>query len=471
MSSRKRRVPTANPPNAEKYVVAADAWVSAGVTPQVLVDGISEIGGSVLLPDGRLFVIGATGFTALYTPPPIANQVGTWTQGPTIPQVNPNQPLGAVDAPACLLPNGNVLFSVGPITSPASFQPPTFFFEYDPVADAITAVPAAATAGATPYFGRMLMLPTGQALYTAYSATVELYTPSGAPDPVWLPTITSVPSALRRGASYTLSGRQINGLSQCSYYGNDATNATNYPLVRLRSPSSGQVYYCRTSDYSTMGLNTGTVIHNCRFRVPAAMPFGSYCLEVVVNGIASACHTVSVTKKWFKELKYEIKEKIEIIDNLKEIRDLKLKQIPDIVDQKLIRENIDIFEQIQDEWVKTVRTLAENVDRSNEELSRTFIEPEERPAIARTAARAEERIELPKISAAEARRTQEKRAFPDDRKEIISKEAEELHEFIHSMSKMSTQELERKSRALKTTAMARMATSAAKKTSPRPKKK
>ena len=81
-------VDCSSPSNAEKYVIAANQWVAAGSTPQVLVDSISEIGPSVLLPDGRLFVIGATGFTAIYTLPPIANQAGTWAQGPSIPQVN-----------------------------------------------------------------------------------------------------------------------------------------------------------------------------------------------------------------------------------------------------------------------------------------------------------------------------------------------------------------------------------------------
>ena len=151
-------VDCSNPPNAEKYIIASNQWVAAGATPQVLVDSISEIGGSVLLPDGRLFVIGATGYTALYTPPPIANQAGTWVQGPTIPQVNPGQPLGAVDAPAVVLPNGNVLFTVGPITTPATFQTPTFFLEYNPTTNAIAAVPAASTSAQVPYFGRMLML-------------------------------------------------------------------------------------------------------------------------------------------------------------------------------------------------------------------------------------------------------------------------------------------------------------------------
>lgn len=428
-------VDCSNPPNAEKYIIASNQWVAAGATPQVLVDSISEIGASALLPDGRVFVIGATGFTALYTPPPIANQLGSWVQGPTIPQVNLGQPLGAVDAPAVVLPNGNVLFTAGPITSPATFQAPTFFFEYDPASNSIAAVPGAATAAQVPYWGRMLMLPTGQALYTAGSTAVSIYTPSGGPDPVWLPTITSCPSSVRRGRTYTLSGRQINGLTQCVYYGNDATQATNYPIVRLESGSD--VYYCRTSGYSTMGLQTGTIIHTCNFIVPASVPLGNYCLRVIANGIRSACRRVGVTNKWFKELKYEIKEKLEIVENLKELRDVNVKRLPDIDDIKRIREDFDvnIFEQIQQEWVTTVRTLAQNVDQANEELSRTFIVPDERPIVGPPPPVIEE-LKVPRISAEEARIGQEKRAFNDGREELaVSREAEAFHRLVHALSR------------------------------------
>jgi hypothetical protein len=428
-------VDCSNPPNAEKYIIASNQWVAAGTTPQVLVDSISEIGASVLLPDGRVFVIGATGFTVLYTPPPIANQVGTWVRGPTIPQVNPNQPLGAVDAPAVVLPNGNVLFTAGPITTPATFNAPTFFFEYDPVANTIAAVPAAATSNEVPYWGRMMMLPNGQALYTAGSTVVSLYTPSGAPDPVWLPTITTCPSSVRRGVTYTLSGRQINGLTQCVYYGNDATQATNYPIVRLES--GGAVYYCRTSGYSTMGLQTGTIVHSCQFTVPASVPLGTYCVRVVANGIASACKTIGVTNKWFKELKVEIKEKFEILEDLKRIRDVDLKRIPDIGDLKRIREDfdVDIFEKIQEEWVKNVRTMAQGVDQANSELSRTFIAPDERPVVGPPPPLIEE-LKVPKITAAQARIGQEKRAFNDGRKELaVSREAEEFHNQLHAVSR------------------------------------
>jgi hypothetical protein len=432
-------VDCSNPPNAEKYVIAADQWVAAGATPQVLVDSISEIGASVLLPDGRLFVIGATGFTALYTPPPIANQPGTWVQGPSIPQVNPNQPLGAVDGPACVLPNGCVLFTASPITNPATFQAPTFFFEYDPVANTITNVPAAAPSNTQCYFGRLLILPNGQMLYSAYDTTVSLYTPSGSPDPVWVPTITSCPSSVRRGNTYTLSGRQINGLNQGSYYGNDATNATNYPIVRLHSTTSGSVYYCRTSNFSTMGVQTGTAVHSCSFTVPSSVPLGGYHIVVIANGIASAGRAISVTIKRFKELKWEIKEKAEIVENLKELIDTKIKRVPDI-DFK-INEEIDFLKRFEEEWVQTVRNVALNVDEANAELSRTFIGPAERPFITIPEPLVEELV-VPKVSAAEARRGQQKIAFVDGRKELaVSKEAEQLHELIHNLWRSGGKEL------------------------------
>lgn len=429
-------VDCSNPPNAEKYIIASDEWVNAGTTPDVLVDSISEIGASVLLPDGRLFVIGATNSTALYTPPPIANQVGTWERGPTIPSNSSGQALGAVDAPAVVLPNGKVLFSVGPITTPATFQSPTYFFEYDPEANAINPVPGAATASAVPYKGRMLLLPTGQVMYSAYSTTVDLYTPDLSPDPVWRPTITHAPSVIRRGRSFTLHGRQINGLTQAAYYGNDATQATNYPIVRLESKTSSAVYYCRTSDYSTMGLQTGTIIHNCRVHVPASVPNGSYCLKVVANGIESpGCQNVSVTNKLFKELKIEFKEKMEVIEEIKAISDIRQKRIPDI-DLKGIREDVTIFERIDEEWKQTIQNIATTVDQTNVEFSRSFITKEERPEVGFPPPL----IEKPwvkQISEKEAHRFQEKDAFAegDNRKLVISREATELHEVIHSIWK------------------------------------
>lgn len=96
-------------PQTEKYIIASDRWVICGSTPQDLVEAASiEIGPALLLPDGRLFSIGATGYTALYTMAADSNEAGTWASGPSFPPQN-GKTIGAKDAPAALMPNGVVL--------------------------------------------------------------------------------------------------------------------------------------------------------------------------------------------------------------------------------------------------------------------------------------------------------------------------------------------------------------------------
>lgn len=375
-------------PQTEKYIIAADKWILTGNTPQDLVEAASiEIGPALLLPDGRVFAIGATGHTALYTPPAIASQVGSWAAGPTFPVVSGKQ-LGAKDAPGVLLPNGNVLCAVGPVDGVGGdFLSPTYFYEYDPAANTLNAVATPPTSGGPPFVGRFLLLPTGQALFVNGSSNVQVYTPSGSPDPVWKPTITSVPGFLQQSHTYTLNGRQINGLSQANSYGDDAQMATNYPLVRLQNTASGHVFYCRTFNHSTMGVNTGTVIHSTQFTVPAGVPNGAATVTVVANGIASdPVHvTVGVIKlKEIKELKLEIKEIKEVKE--KEIKEIKeLEKLP-VENLKLVVEN-NIKNSEGGDLINNMLTamgrLAERIDQSEVEKAqqRSFIQPEERPDV------------------------------------------------------------------------------------------
>jgi hypothetical protein len=276
-----------NHPRAEKYVIPANAWVSAGTLPVDLVEGSSiEIGPAFLLPDGRVFAVGATSHTAVYTPPPVANQTGTWTAGPDFPHSPSGQSLGAKDAPGCLLINGNVLCVGGPVDGVSGdYLPPTYFFEFDGVS--LNRVPDPPNAGSVPYVGRMMLLPTGQVLFANGSKAIYAYTPSGAPDPAWRPHITAHPALLRPWHTYTLSGRQLNGLSQAVGYGDDAASATNYPIVRLRHLGTGRVHYCRTFDHSSMGVATGLSIQSTNFAVPFGIEAGLTELVVVANGIAS----------------------------------------------------------------------------------------------------------------------------------------------------------------------------------------
>lgn len=287
-----------NHPRAEKYVIPANAWVSAGTVPVDLVEASSiEIGPACLLPDGRVFAVGATRHTAVYHPPPIANQPGTWSVGPDFPLSSTGQTLGAKDAPGSLLPNGNFLCVAGPVDGVSGdYLPPTLFFEFN--GSSLIRVSDPPNSTSVPFVGRMLLVPTGQVLFAAGSPAVYVYSPTGSPDPAWRPQITSYPATVRPLNTYTLHGRQLNGLSQAVSYGDDASAATNYPIVRLKNLATGRVRYCRTFDHSTMGVATGTSIQSTNFAVPWGTNTGLTQLCVIANGIVSDCVTINVLP-WF----------------------------------------------------------------------------------------------------------------------------------------------------------------------------
>jgi len=282
-----------NHPQAEKYLPSSNTWVSAGTVPSDLVQGYSiEIGPAVVLPDGRAFCTGATGATDLYTPPATPASPGTWTAGPVFPSDGTGQAREAKDTPGVLLPNGHVLVTVGP--GGDGFNAGATFYEYDPLANTLSQVPTPANAGGNPYNMRMLLIPTGQVLASASSGDIEVYTPDGDPEEDWRPTIVSVPAVIRNKQTYQLTGTQLNGLSQACSYGDDATMATNYPIVKLRSNVNGKEYYCRTFDHSTMAIATGNAVVTTNFKVPFNVPTGAADLIVIANGIASEPVDVTV---------------------------------------------------------------------------------------------------------------------------------------------------------------------------------
>jgi len=297
-------------PKAQRYVPRLDEWVDCAPSPvNLAIDtlkgvGVYETGPVILLPSGKAFVIGGPGQTAIFTPGPHATDPGSWIAGPVFPNDTsgtPNWPtLTALDAPACLLPSGKVVCMAG-TTEPDSgdyfsFNP--VFLEYDPHSSATTLPQLDAQpslpAGNWTWQSLFLLLPTGQLLCSAHSNSLFLYTPdpaSGVPHHSWRPAHISVPDCMVPGHSYRLFGTQINGLSQALSYGDDAGMATNYPIVRLTKPFSGEVVYVRSHDFSTMGVATGNEaprdLHSCMIDIPPGLPLGDWRLVVIANGIAS----------------------------------------------------------------------------------------------------------------------------------------------------------------------------------------
>ena len=59
-------------------------------------------------------------------------------------------------------------------------------------------------------------------------------------------------------------GKQLNGQLAGAAYGDDDQMDSNYPVLRLLS-SAGNTYYCKTSNWSTTGVATGTTPETVNF--------------------------------------------------------------------------------------------------------------------------------------------------------------------------------------------------------------
>jgi Kelch motif len=232
-----------------------------------------EVGPAILRPNGTVFATGSNsaagpGHTAIYTPPAVPTDPGTWTPGPDFPNGD-----NAGDSFAALLPNGNVLV-LGNSGELYQF-------------DGVNLIPELNASGA------LLVLPTGQVVVA--NNTVRLYTPSNVTYlPSWAPTITTYPGTVVRGSTYQIFGKQFNGLSQAAAFGDEDETATNYPLVRITNQSTGHVFYARTHGHSTMAVATGNATVSTNFDVPAGMETGASSLQVVANGIPSPAVAITV---------------------------------------------------------------------------------------------------------------------------------------------------------------------------------
>jgi hypothetical protein len=272
-------------PNSEVYDPSAGSWSSAGSTiVQLPASPSEEIGPAVLRPDGTVFATGGTSNTAIYN-----TATGGWSVGPTF-----SNGLDIADGPGALLPSGNVLVDA----SPGVFQCCSSFFEFN--GSNLLSVPSPPMLSLfdfprSSYQGRMLVLPTGQILFTKGSSAVVVYTPAGLPQVEWKPVIASAPGTILLGSYNNLiSGTQFNGLSQGAAYGDDAQMATNYPLVRITNNATGHVHYIKTHDHSTMAVATGSAPVSTQADLTTNLETGFSTLQVVANGIASNGVTVAV---------------------------------------------------------------------------------------------------------------------------------------------------------------------------------
>ncbi|MFI4969230.1 MAG: Ig-like domain repeat protein, partial [Lysobacterales bacterium] len=297
---------------SEIYDPVANTWGSNANTQVALSDlggncNSQEVGPAVQRADGTIinFTGNPAGRNAVYS---IGSNTWSNTAAMNFPVISGAQ-YGAADAPASLLPDGNVLVMSSPVTCHQTkpgpppvysiFNKPVHFFEWDganltQVADSPNA------SSLISYQGSMLLLPSGEVLLMAYDQAstdeVQLYSSGGAPQDAWRPVIDTAPSVVGPGDSYAISGAQFNGFSQGAAYGDDYQMATNYPLVRITNTGSGHVVYARTHDHSRMGIESvgSAEIVTTTFDAPSTLELGASTLVVVTNGIPSLPFDINV---------------------------------------------------------------------------------------------------------------------------------------------------------------------------------
>ena len=287
------------------YNPATNTWAVAPDTIGTL-NGIpspfgSDDGPAAILPDGHVIFAADAGISGFTSSGNITagSKVITGIPSTAILQVfwsvsGKGIPGGAyivsVDSPSQVtISNAATATTKGDAISwGGTYSNPTELFDFDPTTNKLVQVTSALPDGNLPYEGsyptRMLLLPTGQLLFSDSSSQLWVYTSSGEAN-WWLrPFITNV--CYMGGGQFNLAGFQLDGQSAGAAYGDDDQMDSNYPIIRMVN-FSGDVFYARTFNWSKIGVGDGTGYETVDFTLNPAVTPGDYFLIVSGAGISS----------------------------------------------------------------------------------------------------------------------------------------------------------------------------------------
>jgi hypothetical protein len=197
--------------------------------------------------------------------------------------------IASVDSPSQVTINtaATATASADAINWGGTFSNPTELFEFDPVMNSIHQITSTLPDANLPFEGsyptRMLILPTGQLLFSDSSSQLWVYTSEDAPNPFLRPFITNI--NYLGGGKFRLSGLQLDGQSSGAAYGDDDQMDSNYPIVRMVD-SHGNVFYGRTSNWSKIAVGEDG-LETVDFRLNPDVTLGNYSLIVSGAGISS----------------------------------------------------------------------------------------------------------------------------------------------------------------------------------------
>jgi hypothetical protein len=298
----------------------ADLTGPGGTIPNALFGADDAAAG--ILPNGHVFLTADAG------PNPISLDAKTKAGSasvklPTTAGLQPTWSVAQADGKKTTIPPGAVIYSVDSPTSitlgtfnssgnlvtlnalrtqgniglvlGGVFSSPTQLFDFDPNTGTMTPIPGppgSILPTEPAYPTRMLVLPTGQLLLSDSSNQLYVYTADGSAPASLRPVISQV--HYTDDGVFKLTGRQLNGQSAGASYGDDDQMNENYPIVRLQDPATGNVYYCRTTNWSSVAVG-GNQPETVDFTLNSAVTPGSYELTVVGAGIASEAVPIRIT--------------------------------------------------------------------------------------------------------------------------------------------------------------------------------
>lgn len=295
------------------YTPSTNTWV-AGPDMMGTISGVSFPFGAddapaAILPNGHVIFVADFGPGAPFTGNTttgskvitgIANTTGYQTGWAVSGSgIAASSTISSVDSISQITLNNNATITANNVALKigATFSKPTQVFDFNPTTSTIApvspAIPDTGLNTSSAFVSRMLMLPNGQLLYSDSSSQLWVYTPDGTAPASARPVINSV--VYNGGGIFTLTGKQINGQSAGSSYGDDVQTDQNYPIVRFTN-STGNVYYARTSNWSSTNVATGTTLVTTNFTLAPGMPAGIYSAIVSGAGISSAPLIVNITQ-------------------------------------------------------------------------------------------------------------------------------------------------------------------------------
>jgi len=313
-----------------RYRPSANKW-RAGPDIAGTLNGMSAPFGAddspaAVLPNGHVLFAADAGPAAVNTTGNIASGSPIITAIPSTDDLVPGWAVRGVGIPV-----GSVVVSIDsntqvhishsatetntaePIKFGGTFSRPTQLFDFDPMANAISSVPPPSVTleNISSFVTRMLVLPTGQVLFSDGSARLWVYSPSGTAPAGAHPLIIKV--KYQGAGLFTLNGKRLNGQSAGAAYGDDVENDENYPIVRLTTRCDDQssvtngatscsdegpnVFYARTMNWSTTDVGTRGEKETVDFTLPSGITVGDYSLEVVGAGISSLPWSIHINQK------------------------------------------------------------------------------------------------------------------------------------------------------------------------------